>query len=231
MRIMKRVISISINCVGVGLVMMLIAVHVINGCNAGGTTETETSGSSKVIEGDGEAADESTTWTGWAKDKISEGLGFKEDHNQNNIVDDAAKKSKDKVTDAAAKKSKDKVTDAAAAGGEYVSEKSGDVKKATGEAKEKASEAKRKTAEKAEEAYDKTADKATDTKEAAKAGMEKTEEKAQEHMSWAKQGYEAAKDKAARTYDSAKDTISENIEAAKLIKDDVLTTTHDNDEL
>ncbi|KAJ8560952.1 hypothetical protein K7X08_027142 [Anisodus acutangulus] len=49
----------------------------------------------------------SESWTGWAKDKISEGLGFKSTND-----DSTAKHASDSTMDAA-KNAKDKVTDTA----------------------------------------------------------------------------------------------------------------------
>lgn len=46
---------------------------------------------------------ESSTWAGWAKDKISEGLGLKsEESSASHSAMEGAKNAKDKITDAAA---------------------------------------------------------------------------------------------------------------------------------
>lgn len=54
-----------------------------------------------------QSKENSESWTGWAKDKISEGLGFKSTDD-----DSAAKQASDSTMDAA-KNAKDKITDTA----------------------------------------------------------------------------------------------------------------------
>ncbi|KAL3626653.1 hypothetical protein CASFOL_030202 [Castilleja foliolosa] len=173
----------------------------------------------------------SESWTGWAKDKISEGLGFKASSDAD--ADDVAAS----TIDAAAKKTKDKITDSATGAGEYASEKAGEAKDKAAEATEAA---KRKVSEKTEEAYEKSGELKEKAEERSKEAKDRAAEeakdkgkKAEEQVGWAKEkakeGYEAAKDRAAETYESAKDKVASNLEAAKerskdIIKDDDLTS-------
>lgn len=62
----------------------------------------------------------SESWAGWAKDKISEGLGLKSEDASDAAID-AGKNAKDKVTDAA-KNAKDKISDTAKRSSEKITD-------------------------------------------------------------------------------------------------------------
>lgn len=114
----------------------------------------------------------SESWAGWAKEKISEGLGLKAEeakdaamHGSDATID-AAKNTKDKVTDTAkrsseaaadaAKNAKDKISDTA----KRSSEAAADAAKNT---KDKVSDTARRSSEAAADAAKNAKDKITDT--------------------------------------------------------------------
>ncbi|KAG5573933.1 hypothetical protein H5410_063699 [Solanum commersonii] len=101
---------------------------------------------------------ESSSWAGWAKDKISEGLGLKSNDNDDSSVKHASDSTMD-----AAKNAKDKITGTASGTGQYVADKAGNLKNAAEEAKNRAyqtaEEAKNKAYETAKTAKEKAAEK------------------------------------------------------------------------
>lgn len=79
--------------------MLLVSFAIFANCKETPTILEEEPSQHKVVHDDTDEKDQgnSESWTGWAKDKISEGLCFKAE----DTASDAAKKSKDEVTDTA----------------------------------------------------------------------------------------------------------------------------------
>lgn len=76
---------------------MLVLLLVATGCMLG-----EACKDSSTVKGEAKDGSPSSSWTEWAKEKISEGLGMKEEPSTDRIFDGsgkAAEVSKDKVTD------------------------------------------------------------------------------------------------------------------------------------
>lgn len=77
--------------------MLLVLLLVATGCMWGEACKDRS-----TVEGEAKDGSPSSSWTEWAKEKISEGLGVKEEPNTDRIFDGSGKAAevvKDKVTD------------------------------------------------------------------------------------------------------------------------------------
>ncbi|KAG9448075.1 hypothetical protein H6P81_014203 [Aristolochia fimbriata] len=152
----------------------------------------------------------SASWTEWAKDKISGGLGMKEE---------PAKRPEDKSKDAA-KKTEEAAEEFRESAGQVASDARQTLAEKARDASDKAKEATvelgKKAGEKGMEQAGWVKDKLKEAYEATKTEME---EESKEQMEWAKDrtkgGYDSAKGKTGETLDRAGQTGQENVDWAK----------------
>ncbi|XP_020520584.1 late embryogenesis abundant protein D-29 [Amborella trichopoda] len=182
------------------------------------------------------AKDESSSWTNWAKDKISGGLGLKQQEDATEQAGDAMKKTKGGGQDdqtrgsmlgagagkcareKAAEEAKGKTEEGSSKGKEKVEDPKGktEEEEEEGEGREKVKEEKEKMKmeeemRKAAKAYEEAMKKARESYERAE---EHVAEKGEE-MRKGSEAYEEAKKAAKETHDRAKEYITANYEAAK----------------
>ncbi|XP_068666826.1 uncharacterized protein ECU03_1610-like [Aristolochia californica] len=183
-----------------------------------------------------ESKDESSaSWTGWAKEKISGGLGMKEEsgkHPDSTFLD-STKHASNKAEDVV-EEFKDDGGTVASDARQKLSEKAKETKDAAIEMGKKAGEKGKEQVEwvkdKVKEAYDATKSEVEGSKEKTEWAMDaakvktnetlnKVGETGQEKAGWAKEkaevGYDATKSKAEESVDTAKSKAGESLSGAK----------------
>ncbi|KAJ0972995.1 hypothetical protein J5N97_020954 [Dioscorea zingiberensis] len=182
------------------LVVLLVVVLPVTAVSAtskdGGVIEEDTGEADRAGEG---------SWTSWAKERISEGLGFKQREEEEETA------SPNKISDLA-KTAKDKTH-------EMTSEKANELKEKVREGKETAEgttdKAGQETREVAKDEAGKAKDAAGRVMEVAEKSASEAEQKAMEAGEQLHQAKEKAETKAGESLDSAKETLASNYEAAK----------------
>ncbi|KAK4800723.1 hypothetical protein SAY86_021210 [Trapa natans] len=207
----------------------------------------------------GQTGDMATkSWTGWAKEKISGGLGLKLDHNAKETAKRAYEKAdhsvntaKGKVQGVASRKGsdsyekanefKDSAVETAGNIKDAVKEKAG---KTTEEAEKATWTMKKKAIEMAEEVRARAARLSEEAKGYAREVGKKVEEgtkrrrEAEEQMGWAREkareGYAAVREKAGETLETAKEKVGSNNGAVKQksqeMKDDLTSWGRDEEQ-